>query len=366
MAVLVDFSNIIVSNVSVMWKHRKEPEYIEFLSSLYTPADLKKGRVIVKDTIRRMILASIGKYVRKYVKGWGDIIICMDTKVNNKYWRSIPDMGGFVEYKGNRKKPQTKDDPIPWDTLMPIAMEVVGEIIENFPYRFIRVDFAEGDDCIAVLAKIFNDAGEKVMIVSEDKDLVQMQIYENVDQYRPITDKKHTFGKKEAQHQFIELVLAGDRGDGIPNVRSPLNIFVDVDENGKQKGKQPPISKKLKERAKDLNGDFAAAIKEILPEKEHEFALQRVEENKKWIGLVDTTPKSLVTQIIEQSQRHPIGDNDKMTTYLASHKQCEELYKNYEHFAVVETQSPFAKRRAKMDAGLIEEPAGLDDFFDTL
>ena len=55
---------------------------------------------------------------------------------------------------------------------------------ENLPYKMIEVYGAEADDIIATLCKHFQD--EKIMIVSGDKDFIQLQTYPNVKQYSPI------------------------------------------------------------------------------------------------------------------------------------------------------------------------------------
>ena len=46
---------------------------------------------------------------------------------------------------------------------------------------------AEADDIIATLCKNFQN--EKIMIVSGDKDFIQLQKYPNVQQYSPILNK---------------------------------------------------------------------------------------------------------------------------------------------------------------------------------
>ena len=59
------------------------------------------------------------------------------------------------------------------------------DLKQNFPYRVIEVDGAEADDIIAVLAAQFSET-ENVLILSSDKDFVQLQKYSNVTQYSPI------------------------------------------------------------------------------------------------------------------------------------------------------------------------------------
>ena len=58
-----------------------------------------------------------------------------------------------------------------------------------------------------------------------DKDFIQLQKYKNVSQYSPIT-KKFVNGEDPALY-LKEHILKGDASDGIPNVLSPDNTFVD-------------------------------------------------------------------------------------------------------------------------------------------
>ena len=62
---------------------------------------------------------------------------------------------------------------------------------------------------------------EKVLIVSGDKDFIQLQKHRFVTQYSP-TLKKFVNGIDP--HAYIkEHILKGDRSDGVPNFLSPDN-----------------------------------------------------------------------------------------------------------------------------------------------
>ena len=63
------------------------------------------------------------------------------------------------------------------------------------------------------------------MIVSGDKDFIQLQKYPNVQQYNLIL-KKYVNGHDPITY-IKEHILKGDASDGVPNVLSPDNTFVD-------------------------------------------------------------------------------------------------------------------------------------------
>ena len=62
------------------------------------------------------------------------------------------------------------------------------------------------------------------MIISGDKDFIQLQKYSNVSQYSPIL-KKHVNGK---ENDYIRVhILKGDTSDGMINVLSNDDVFVE-------------------------------------------------------------------------------------------------------------------------------------------
>ena len=63
------------------------------------------------------------------------------------------------------------------------------------------------------------------MIISGDKDFIQLQKYPFVQQWSPITKKAVNGYDPDVYIQ--EHILKGDTSDGIPNVLSPDNTFTD-------------------------------------------------------------------------------------------------------------------------------------------
>lgn len=132
------------------------------------------------DLIRHMILNSIRRFKTKFGSEYGDIVIATDDK---KYWRREY----FPYYKGNRKADREKSD-FDWPMIFNTISTVRDEIQENFPYRVLKVAGAEADDIIATLCSKFHSQ-EKILIVSNDKDFIQLLRYPNVVIYRTLTDE---------------------------------------------------------------------------------------------------------------------------------------------------------------------------------
>ena len=187
---------------------------------------------IDENLIRHMVLNSIRMYNVKFKEEYGDLVICADDK---KYWRK--DL--FPYYKAARKKSR-EDSPYDWNLIFETLNRVRDEIRENFPYKVIQIDKTEADDvigtiCINYGVELKNSQSEKILILSSDKDFMQLQKFANVDQYSPMAKK---FLKTSEPIKFLkEHILKGDRGDGIPNILSSDDTFI-------TEARQKPVTEK--------------------------------------------------------------------------------------------------------------------------
>jgi 5'-3' exonuclease len=177
--------------------------------------------------VRHMILNTIRTYVKKFKKTHGsNIIIACD---NRNYWRKEI----FPNYKASRKK-MRETSGHDWNKIFECLNKIRDELKEHSPYKVIEIDTCEADDIIATIATKYS-ANEKVLILSSDKDFAQLQKFKNVEQYSPIL-KKH-IKEDLPKLQLKQLIIRGDKSDGIPNIMSPDDVFVTG-------GRQKPITNK--------------------------------------------------------------------------------------------------------------------------
>lgn len=256
-----------------------------------------------ENLIRHMILNSIRMYRKKYFREFGEVVICSDGSKNWRY-------DAFPQYKAKRKDAR-KESSIDWKELFRITNKVFDELVENFPYKVVRHDRCEADDVIAVLATSTQiDFGhiEPVMIISSDKDFGQLQKFSNVRQYSPILKKE--IKVENPRLQLLELVLKGDQADGIPNVLSNDDVFI---EGIRQ---QKLTQKKIDEITKDLDeGELLYAASWY----------RNYLRNKKLIDLTET-PKDLKQEIINifETQGSKADRKRKVIPYLVSNG-CMQL-----------------------------------------
>jgi hypothetical protein len=177
---------------------------------------------VEENLVRHMILNVIRTYVKKFKETYGpEVVIACD---NRNYWRREY----FPQYKASRKKARDSSGH-DWNSIFECLHKIKEELKNYSPYKVIDVDTAEADDIIATLT-ILKSANEKVMILSSDKDFAQLQKYPNVQQYSPILKK--FINEPLPAVQLKQMIIRGDKGDGVPNILTQDNVFI---EGGRQK-----------------------------------------------------------------------------------------------------------------------------------
>ena len=266
------------------------------LASVMMHLNITKRDSIEPGMVRHMILNSLRMYRQSFFEEYGELVICYDSK---HYWRR----DYYPEYKASRKK--TRDSSgHDWDDIFEFLNMMKEEIKDNFPYKVLEVYGAEADDIIATLCHELEFDNGKTLILSGDKDFVQLQKYRNVTQYSPIT-KKFVNGIDPNEYLY-EHILKGDTGDGVPNVLSPDNTFVDG-------LRQKPLSKK---KIAEWAGPMC---EQMLPNDEVKRNYQR---NKKLIDLTQS-PNELFMECKKAYDDAPEGDRSKLLNYFIKNRLQE-------------------------------------------
>jgi len=253
-----------------------------------------------EDMVRHMILNSLRMYRMKFCDEYGELVLCYDSK---HYWRR----DYYPEYKHSRKK--TRDSSSnDWDAIFEVLNAIKSELKEFFPYKHLEVYGAEADDIIAALSGELEFDNGKTLILSGDKDFIQLQKFCNVTQYSPIT-KKFINGQ-DPNDYLNEHILKGDSSDGVPNVLSPDNTFVDG-------LRQKPLSKKK----------IATMVEGVFPNDEVKRNYQR---NKTLIDLKESPPE-LFLECIKEYNESPNGDRSKLLNYFTQ-KRLRNLVESIGEF----------------------------------
>lgn len=271
--ILVDINQVLISNLMMHLNYNKDAK-------------------IEENLIRHIVLNSLRSYLKQFKSKYGDMVICCDSK---RYWRREV----FPLYKAHRKKDRDNSG-FDWSSIFEVMHKIKKELKDNFPYRVIDVEGAEADDVIAVLASRYS-AHEEVLILSSDKDFVQLQKYEGVKQYSPILKR---FISTDDPKLFVkEHILKGDKGDGIPNFLSPDDIFTSGE-------RQKSINKKkLVEWIKTDPATFCT-----------NDAMKRGYKRNQMLVDLDYIPEAIKKGIVETYETTKPGTKSNMLNYFIENK----------------------------------------------
>ena len=266
------------------------------ISNLMVQINGRNAVELNEDLVRHMVLNSLRGHNKKFRKEYGEMVIACDSK--NVWRREV-----FPNYKAGRKATREKSEH-DWDTIFSMLHTIKDEIRSFLPYKVIELETAEADDIIATLVKrTHNEVGpnhkKKILILSGDKDFIQLH-GPNVKQYNPVLNK--FVGKGEDPTIYIkEHILKGDRSDGIPNVLSDDNVFIE----GRR---QRPLSKKKIESW--VNEVFMTFTEE---------EQKNYNRNRKLIDL-SCIPPELEEKIINEFIDVKVASRDKILNYFITKK----------------------------------------------
>ena len=275
--IIVDLNQIMISNLMVQLNGRNSEPLSE-------------------DLVRHMVLNSLRAHNKKFRKEYGEMVIACDSK---NVWRREY----FPNYKAGRKANREKSEH-DWDAIFTILHSIKDEIKTFLPYKVIEVETCEADDIIATLINILKRIvgpahAKKILILSGDKDFIQLHT-EYVKQYNPVLNK--FVGKGENPSIYIkEHILKGDRSDGIPNILSDDNVFIE----GRR---QRPLSKKK------INSWVEEVFMTFTEEEQKNY-----DRNRKLIDL-SCIPQEIEDKINNEFNDVKVASRDKILGYFINKK----------------------------------------------
>ena len=206
---------------------------------------LQRGEELSENLVKHIILNNLRVYRNKYKEAdHGKMVIPCDSYS----WRKEV----FPEYKAQRKANRSKDKH-DWQQIFDLIESTLQDLRENFPYAVIKIDSAEADDIIGALTVEMSDfGGEDVVIISADKDFIQLQQYGHVIQWSPMFNKM--IKEDNPRRYLFEHLLKGDAGDGVPNANSHDDVFVTA-------ARQTPMTKKAIDKYWDNRDDLEMIMK---------------------------------------------------------------------------------------------------------
>ena len=262
------------------------------------------SRSTVDETlVRHMILNTIRTYVKKFKESHGpEVVIACDSK---NYWRREM----FSYYKAGRRKARDASGH-DWSSIFDCLSKIREELNKHTPYKVVEVETCEADDVIATLTQKFA-ATQKIMILSSDKDFAQLQRYPNVEQYSPIMKKY--IKEPLPLLQLKQMIIRGDKGDGVPNILSADNSIVEG------------VRQKAITEAKIITW---------LNQDPKEFCTEDMLRNySRNESLIDLTkiPENLKLKILDTYEHAKVSSKQNLMNYMIAHR-LKNLIENLDDF----------------------------------
>lgn len=282
--ILVDLNQVMISNL---------------MAQIGNHTDAK----LDESMLRHMILNTLRYNRQKFHNEFGELVICADDR---NYWRRQL----FPYYKAARKKSR-EDSEMDWSAIFNSLNKIREELKEFFPYKVIQVETAEADDIIGAIVHLEGrdlNIGEPILILSGDKDYVQLHKYANVKQYDPT--RKRWIRHADPEEFLYEHIVRGDASDGVPNVLSADNCFV---VNTRQK----PITKKRLAEWKTA-------------ENRNEDVQRNFKRNEMLVDL-SMIPEHIKNEAIDKYKSDDINDRSQLLNYFIKNR-LRHLMENIQEF----------------------------------
>ena len=260
------------------------------LSNLMVQIGFSSDAEINENMVRHMVLNTIRSLNVKFRKDYGELVIACDAQ---DCWRKEK----FPYYKANRKRNVLKSK-LDWTGIFAVMNNIREELKAFTPYRVIHIHTAEADDIIATLIQT-SKSKSPTLIISGDKDFIQLHRFPNVKQYDPT--RKKFLSNANPERFLKEHVIKGDVGDGVPNILSPDNCLV------------------IGQRQKVMTAGRLSSLMKTAPYDYDEDTRRNYQRNETVIDLLQI-PVSLADAILESYNEQGDKDSSLLMDYFAKHR----------------------------------------------
>lgn len=168
-------------------------------------------------------LVTLNKYFKQYKPD--QTIFVFDRGNWRKYYTQSEECYSGKLYKGHRRQKMSPSEKKRYQVFLNFINDFEQLIREHTGIVCLAGDMLEADDLIAGFVEIFSDQ-DNIVIVSADKDLLQLLKYPNVTLVDPTTGKNRTLEEwdNDADYFLFHKCLRGDPGDNVqaayPRIRS--------------------------------------------------------------------------------------------------------------------------------------------------
>jgi hypothetical protein len=168
---------------------------------------------------RYYFIGGLFQFIEKF--NADELIIALDSRKN---WRKKE----FKYYKAHRKILRDEEDEVDhWFNFEEYYEQydrLLKDIADNLPIKVLKVETAEADDIAGVLTKHESLENNMKILITTDKDYLQLLSNPLVRIYNPI--KKEFMTCDDPKAELMQKIMLGDKGDFVPSIKDK-HIFKD-------------------------------------------------------------------------------------------------------------------------------------------
>lgn len=276
-------------------------------------------------------------------------VVVFDGKGGSQRRRQL-----FPDYKQNRRTMTKLNRTYDWSSLeeekeaMKWQLKLLVSMLDCLPLTVLHPENVEADDVLAYLAQVTVERGGKAIILSTDKDFLQL-VDENITVWSPVKKKMYRpdlvtedFGIHPNNFLMYRMVT-GDSSDGIPGVegikeKTLLKYFPELSE-----------ARKI-----ELNEMFDSAERQLAEKKKPPVALKTFVESRNQLELnyrlmrLDDVAMSGNTRmmVLDKFDSDPPALAKYELTKLVSQAKLMSAFGRWDEW-VITTFAPLARHRSK-------------------
>jgi 5'-3' exonuclease len=170
-------------------------------------------------------LVTLNMYYKKFRPN--KVVMVFDRTSWRKAYTAGPDCLSKRPYKGNRRQKMTPAEKIRYEVFLKHLADFELMIREHTSIIALAGDGLEADDLMSGLCQVHTlDPDNELIIISSDKDMLQLLGYPNVRLVDPSTGKDRTLEEwnGDVEYFLFEKCIRGDAGDNVmsafPRVKS--------------------------------------------------------------------------------------------------------------------------------------------------
>lgn len=177
-------------------------------------AHIKESLDVNVGMCHHIALSTINKYFNKYKVS--EVVLAFDDYSWRKaYTKRLDRCVTYKKYKGNRRKDMSPSDQQKMELFDSHIQEFIDLFQQKTSIVVLHRKYLEADDLIA--GYIQEHPEDEHILVSADKDFMQLLVRNNLTLIDPMTDKERTLEEHNQDPDFFmfEKCLRGDSGDNV-------------------------------------------------------------------------------------------------------------------------------------------------------